>query len=304
MAEGQRPPVCDYEQSDYPQAFWGGGEREYEDRAEAIALGRLLPSAGRQLLELGAGAGRHTPRYRGFERVVLLDYSRSQLEQAQARLGVGPRYTYVVGDVYRLPFSPATFDAATMIRALHHMAEPQRALAQVAATLEPGASFVLEYANKRNLKAVLRWLVGRQRWNPFHSDPIEFAELNFNFQPAAVERWLRQVGFQRQRRLAVSSFRLPLFKRAVPLKLLLTLESLVQQPGGWWPLSPSVFLQARFVGEEDAARPQTFWRCPACATDGLVERSGGLRCRACGRLWAYRNGIYDFKEPLEGPPAD
>ena len=81
------PPVCDYEGSDYQTSFWDKGGREYEDRTEAIALKRLLPKSGRLLLELGAGAGRNTPRYLGFDRVVLLDYSRTQLEQAQQRLG-------------------------------------------------------------------------------------------------------------------------------------------------------------------------------------------------------------------------
>ena len=72
------PPVCDYEGSDYQQSFWEQGGREYEDRAEAIALKRMLPGNGRLMLELGAGAGRNTPRYAGFDRIVLLDYSTTQ----------------------------------------------------------------------------------------------------------------------------------------------------------------------------------------------------------------------------------
>src|SRR5512142_3417053 len=99
-----RPPVCDYEGSDYQSTFWERGEREYEDGAEAVALRRLLPKSGRLLLELGAGAGRNTPRYVGFERIVLVDYSRTQLQQAQRRLGDSAQYIYVAADVYRLPF--------------------------------------------------------------------------------------------------------------------------------------------------------------------------------------------------------
>ena len=91
MPAEKRPPVCDYEGSDYQTRFWEAGGREYEDRCEAIALKRLLPKSGKLLLELGAGAGRNTPRYNGFERVVLLDYSRPQLKQAQARLGASSR---------------------------------------------------------------------------------------------------------------------------------------------------------------------------------------------------------------------
>ena len=82
------PPVCDYEGSDYQTSFWDQGGREYEDRAEAIALKTAATRAADSLLlELGAGAGRNTPRYTGYERIVLLDYSRTQLQQARARLG-------------------------------------------------------------------------------------------------------------------------------------------------------------------------------------------------------------------------
>ncbi len=57
-----RPPVCDYEGSDYQSSFWEQGDRRYEDQVEAIALRRLLPPGGKLLLEVGAGAGRNTPR--------------------------------------------------------------------------------------------------------------------------------------------------------------------------------------------------------------------------------------------------
>ncbi|MCH7662312.1 MAG: class I SAM-dependent methyltransferase [Chloroflexi bacterium] len=112
-----RPPVCDYEGSVYQASFWDQGGRQYEDAVEAIALKRLLPKSGNLLLEIGAGAGRNTPRYRGYDRIVLLDFSRTQLQQARARLGNSRRYIYVAADVYKMPFVAGLFDAATMIRA-------------------------------------------------------------------------------------------------------------------------------------------------------------------------------------------
>jgi len=105
------PPICNYEGSDYQASFWEKGGRAYEDAAEGVALRRLLPAKGRLLLELGAGAGRNTPRYQGFERVALLDYSRTQLEQARQRLGIEKRYLYVAANIYHLPFAPGLFDA-------------------------------------------------------------------------------------------------------------------------------------------------------------------------------------------------
>jgi ubiquinone/menaquinone biosynthesis C-methylase UbiE len=238
------PPICDYEGSDYQERFWDRGGRDYEDRVEAVALRRLLPSGEGNLLEVGAGAGRHSSRYAGFTQIVLLDHSRTQLQQARARLGHDGRYCFVVGDVYRLPFGAQAFRAATMIRTLHHMARPQAALAQCRRVLMTGAPFVLEYANKTNLKAIARWITRRQAWNPFDQAPVEFARLNFDFHPAAVRAWLRASGFRITRTLTVSHFRLGLLKRIVPLTFLVWLDSIAQWTGALWQLSPSVFVRA------------------------------------------------------------
>ena len=239
------PPVCDYEGSDYQRSFWDEGGRGYEDRAEAIALRRLLPASGRLLLEVGAGAGRNTGRYGGFRQVVLLDYSVTQLRQARQRVGAAPRYVLVAADVYDLPFRAGAFDAATMIRTLHHMADPRRALAQVGRVLGPEATFILEFANKLNLKAVVRYLAGRQASSPFALEPVEFAALNFDFHPRAVRQWLGEVGFKIERTLTVSHFRVGWLKRLFPAQILAALDGLMQPTGAFWQLTPSVFLRAR-----------------------------------------------------------
>jgi ubiquinone/menaquinone biosynthesis C-methylase UbiE len=242
--EEERERICDYEGSDYQKAFWDRGEREYEDRVEAIALVRLMPHSGERLLEVGAGAGRNTPRYRGFRRIILVDFARSQLELARERLGESNRYLYVVADAYHLPFAPEAFDAATMIRTLHHMVDPVAAVGAIRRTLRERAVFILEFANKRNLKAILRYLIGRQDWNPFHLEPVEFAALNFNFHPRAVGKWLVEAGFEIQRQLTVSHFRVSWLKKALPLAALVAMDSVLQWTGKWWQLTPSVFIRA------------------------------------------------------------
>lgn len=292
------PPVCDYEGSDYQAFFWGGGMREYEDRAEAIALKRLLPKSGRLLLELGAGAGRNTPRYTGFERVVLLDYSRSQLQQAQSHLGRSLRFTYVAADIYRLPFVDGLFDAATMIRTLHHMADAPQALRQVRNAMQPGGVFILEYANKHNLKAILRYVLKRQAWSPFTLEPVEFEELNFDFHPRSVRGWLKNCDFTLQRQLTVSHFRMGWMKRIFPPAFLAALDSLASLSGDCWQLSPSVFTRSQASADGQPPAEGAFFKCPACADPGLLEQSDHLACPGCGRKWAVRDGIYDFKEAI------
>lgn len=291
---GKTPPICSYEGSDYQTAFWDAGERAYEDQAEAVALRRLLAPGGKLLLEVGAGAGRNTPRYANFDRVVVSDYSLTQLQQAQARLGRSERYIYVAADVYRLPFVAGLFDASTMIRVLHHMADPQRALQQVRRVLQPGAVFILEYANKQNLKAILRYALRQQTWNPFSYEPVEFAELNYDFHPQAVRSWLKDSGFQLQRQLSVSHFRMSLFKRLVPLRLLVGMDALASLTGDWWQLSPSVFTRSLAAGDTAVAAPGAFFACPDC--HGELEVGGeALQCPVCARVWQVRDGIYDFR---------
>ena len=290
------PPICNYEGSDYQASFWERGGRAYEDAVEAIALRRLLPGSGKLMLELGAGAGRNTPRYQAFERVALVDYSRTQLEQAQQRLGAGDRYIYVAADIYHLPFAGGLFDAATMIRTLHHMADAPQALKQARRALQPGAVFILEYANKQNVKAILRYLLHRQAWSPFTTEPVEFAELNFDFHPRAVRGWLKEAGFILQRQLTVSHYRIELLKRLVPLGLLVWMDSIAQLSGDWWQITPSVFARAQADEQAFESQPGAFFACPSCGA-GLPEAHQDLVCPSCGRTWPYTRGIYDFRLP-------
>jgi ubiquinone/menaquinone biosynthesis C-methylase UbiE len=300
------PPVCDYEGSDYQTSFWDQGRREYEDRTEAIALKRLLPKSGRLLLELGAGAGRNTPRYLGFDRIVLLDYSRTQLEQAQQRLGKSDKYIYVAADVYRLPFVEDLFDAATMIRTLHHMADAPKALGQVKNVLGSGGVFILEFASKLHLKAIFRYLLGRQKWSPFTPEPVEFVKLNFDFHPKAVKNWLKDLGFKIEKTLTLSHFRIGLLKRFVPMGVLVFLDSISQWTGAFWQLSPSVFMRVKIEdGKKQEKIPDKvslFFKCPDCSHSPLIERKDCLECSNCQKKWGFKDGIFDFREPvIDGP---
>jgi ubiquinone/menaquinone biosynthesis C-methylase UbiE len=290
----ETPPVCSYEGSDYQTSFWEKGGRAYEDACEATALQRLLPKTGSHLLELGAGAGRNTARYTGYEKITLLDYSCTQLEQARAKLGDSPRYCYIAADIYHLPFVPGVFDGATMIRTLHHMKDAPLALAQVEHCLQPGATFILEYANKRNIKSILRYWLGRQKWSPFSLEPVEYLELNFDFHPASIRKWMKDLGFTVLRTLTVSHFRTGFFKRVFPVKLLAWMDSAASLTGNWWQLSPSVFLLTQADENGVKAAEGTFFACPACG-EPLEDTPPILKCGRCQHEYPVKDGIYDFR---------
>jgi SAM-dependent methyltransferase len=225
-----------------------------------------------------------------------MDYSLTQMQQAQARLGRSERYIYVAADVYRLPFVDGLFDAATMIRVLHHIAEPPQALTQIRRVLQSDATFILEFANKKNLKAILRYLLRWQEWNPFTLDAVEFVPLNFDFHPQSVRDWLQGANFDLQRQLTVSHFRMGAIKRIVPTKLLVALDSVAQLTGDWWQLTPSVFTSSQAVGESPFAADDGFFRCPCCNQPLTNEGAEELVCAGCGKHWPIVDGIYDFRD--------
>ncbi len=280
-----------------PAALLGARGRAYEDLAERIALRKLLPPAGRRLVEFGAAFGRLADLYDGYEQVLLLDYSRSLLRQAQARLGVGGRFIYVAANLYKLPLAAGVVDTAVMVRVMHHLADVPAALAQIRRTVAPGGAFVAEYASKRHLKSIARYALRRQDWSPYDPAPYEFVSLNFDFHPAWMSEQLQAAGFRIDRELAVSHFRQPLLKRLVPASTLAALDGAVQQVGARWKLAPSVFVRCTVPGASPANLPAELFQCPRCAGE-LAPAKDSLDCSACGRRWSTQDGLYDFKEPL------
>jgi SAM-dependent methyltransferase len=291
------PAVIDYEGSDYQERFWEHGGREYEDLVERIALRKLLPPSGRRLVEFGAAFGRLADLYDGYEQVILLDYSRSLLRQAQAQLGVGGRIRYVAANLYKLPLADGVVDTAVMVRVMHHLADVPAALAQIRRAVAPGGAFIAEYASKRHLKAIARFALRRQDWSPFDPEPYEFVPLNFDFHPAWMTERLVQAGFNIERELAVSHFRLPLLKRLAPAHALAAADGAVQGIGALWKLTPSVFVRCAAPGVSPTSLPTELFQCPECA-GRLAAAVDSLDCGACGRQWSTHDGLYDFKEPL------
>ena len=287
------PDICNYENSPWRTEFWRG--RDYEDRAERIALARMLPPRGARLCEIGAGFGRLADFYRGYERVILLDYSRSMLRDAVERLRGDPRFVFVAADLYNLPLADNALDTAVTVRVLHHVADIPRAFAEIARVVRPQGTYLAEFANKRHLKAILRYALTRRAPNPFALEPYEFVKLNFDFHPRYIAESLRAVNFVVQDKRAVSTFRVALLKRIVPARFLAALDGLLQHPTSNLQISPSIFLRAESRKPGAPALNASLWRCPACGSTDIAESRDALACRACARVYPVADGIIDFK---------
>jgi SAM-dependent methyltransferase len=261
------------------------------------------PLTGRTLIDIGAGFGRLADEYDAYERIVLFDYSRSLLREAQAHLAGDPRFYFVAGNWYEMPFVSGLFDTLVQIRTIHHAADVPALFRQLARIARPGGHYILEFANKHNLKAMLRYRLGRQDWSPFIPEPVEFAEMNFDFHPRWMRRHLQEAGFLPGRTLSVSHFRLPLLKKIVPTALLAGFDSLLQGSGRWLQVAPSVFIHSLAPHINPPAPPGAFFACPHCQTPLETVKEEHLICSnpACGRAWSFAGGLYDFKEQANLP---
>ncbi len=240
--------ICDYSDTDYA-AFWTG--RIYEDAVERSALRRLTRPISGICLEIGAGYGRLVNEYAGrCGRVVLTDYAENLLDQARRRvrqLGLEQVECRKV-NLYELDREGWMFDSAVCVRVLHHVESVPDFFRQVNLVLYDGGYFIFEYANKRNLLEICRWLFRRPNLAPFDHRPSPRKDnIYYNFHPAYIRETLRQNGFAIEEELSVSLFRCKFLKRVFAHKVLAALEAPLQRLLGPLHLSPSVFVRARKV---------------------------------------------------------
>ncbi|MEZ4613845.1 MAG: methyltransferase domain-containing protein, partial [Caldilineaceae bacterium] len=220
--------------------------------------------------------------------------------------GHDPRFVFVAGNVYSLPLASGILDTLVMVRVMHHLADVDAALAQLQRVLHNRSVAVLEYANKRNLKALMRWALRRQSWSPLDRAPVEFVDLNFDFHPAWMTARLAAAGLAPRKQYAVSHFRLPLLKDRVPARQLAAIDQRLFGVGGVYPLAPSVFVQVQpqtaGARRDVATTPDgvaDLLRCPNCGADGLMRVADDIvACSTCGCHYGRHGSVWDMKEHL------
>lgn len=220
--------------------------REYENVAEQIAMRKLLPSKGKNIIDIGGGFGRLTPTYQKlFSDYTLLDLSSKILEQGRIHTkSLGIDIKTIEGSVYDLQkLTKEKYDCVLMVRVAHHLSDLTKAFRNIHSVLSPDGIFILEFANKINLKSVVK----NFRKDKFFSlDPISMASKNvnfYNFHPVYVENALYKAGFDVKDKLSVSNFRSPKLKKIFPTKILVDVESVVQKPLATINFGPSIFLK-------------------------------------------------------------
>lgn len=240
-----------YDSYDYPR-YWLG--REYEDLAERIALKKFfaaIPKKG-TLIDIGGGFGRLANLYaKNFKKCLLLDSSEKLLKIAKTRLKRFKNIEFKKGKAQKLPVGNEKFDVALLIRVSHHLPRLEKAIKEIHRVLKPEGYFILEFANKIHIKSTIKALLKGNFGYLLSHVPENISTrkgvIFLNYHPNHVKSLLLTSGFEVKQTLSVSNFRHPLFKKLIPLPILLSLESHFSLLTSHFSLffGPSIFILAQ-----------------------------------------------------------
>jgi ubiquinone/menaquinone biosynthesis C-methylase UbiE len=247
-----------YDTYDYP-SYWQN--RDYEHESEVIAIREFLKSIAKieKIIEVGAGYGRLTPQYSyRAKRIVLVDPSQKLLNVARERLKT-KNISFIKGTVQELPenFKRHEFDVAIMVRVMHHITDPDMAIAALSEILRPGGYLILEFANKNHGKALFSNILKGNFTYPidiFPTDKKTTKNANnktipfLNYHPDVIYETLRKNRFRILKRRSVSNIRSTYLKKHIPLPVLLSLEKILQKNLASAHFGPSIFVLARKRG--------------------------------------------------------
>jgi len=136
----------------YEWKHFGGPREEWQQNfADYMRPHAPESLAGREVLDVGAGSGRHSfHAARAGAQVIAVDLGASI---DVARHNLPPSVLTVQADAEALPFAPESFDLVMSIGVLHHLPDPDRALRSI-----------VRYARPAGHVHVYVYWVPEQRW--------------------------------------------------------------------------------------------------------------------------------------------
>ena len=210
--------ISDYNGYDYKKEFWEDVDREYEDQADRMAIRKLLPKRMEKFADIGGGYGRLANEYlKRAHRVIIFDYSKSELKQAKEIYG--DKIETRAGDIYELPFKDGELDGLMMVRVT------------------------------RTLPKMVRYATRQSKVNPFDKSVANYKEISkdgfYNYHPKYVEEIFNKTGFKTEKVLSVSNFRSRGLKKLFGTKNLVKMEDKAQKALAPIRFAPSIYYKLR-----------------------------------------------------------
>ena len=228
--------------------FWVG--REYEHRAELIALDKLLEGRHYEVaMDYGGGYGRISSAILAHaDRLILVDPSTKQLDIAKKFLKDYHNVEYIrVDEKDRIPAEADSLDLLVMVRVSHHLPDPGPTIAEIHRSLKPGGNAIIEIANEAHFVNRMRYLrhlqavpkqpvpIGKNANGITDNTPF------VNHNPKTIERLFSQYGLKPISKLSVSNLRHHYIKEHLSVSRMLAIEKFFQGKLSVFDFGPSIF---------------------------------------------------------------
>jgi ubiquinone/menaquinone biosynthesis C-methylase UbiE len=308
-------PVVDYRDYNFRAVWTGRGDVDrFEQALFRVALDRLDL---RRTLEIGTGFGRLTPQILGRRgEYVGVDYDLGGLGETREsvlKFGLQNAHSaWLAANAYHLPFGSGSFSSACMVRVHHHLANPARAIKEIARVLVPGGTALITYSDRTWTRSLVHDLglalrradVANDRRLLFaregHLQVREMPTRQFMTTPAQFAKDLSAAGLD-----PVCSYggADTTAARLMPLRL-----------GVWggrlWPGAPVFSARWVVVRKRGAPNPLRTWNeiiaCPRCTAPGPAldgEPTSPVSCPHCGFLYRWEHDLLDARDVVDPNPA-
>ncbi|MCL4392665.1 methyltransferase domain-containing protein [Patescibacteria group bacterium] len=285
--------VQDYDSNleyDY-RKYWK--DREYENQSERNVISKLLKN-DYSFIDIGGGYGRLTDLYQDkYKYSILFDYSLSNLKKAENKEDVFK----VCGDIYNMPFKDGTISSGMLVRVLHHIENPEKAISEISRVISD--SFILEFANKNHILSRVKHFKDRDFKKqdiykiPHRNDSQGFMDdqIFLNFSPSYIFSTLEKNNFLVKKTISASNFRHKYFKKLFSVKSLVFLDNTFKLFFSKIYFGPSIFLllEKKNKNVKKEYSIEDILRCPKC-----IEDIKNGKCVKCKKNYL-EDGIYNFK---------
>jgi ubiquinone/menaquinone biosynthesis C-methylase UbiE len=245
-----------YDTYDYPN-YWIG--RRYEHYSEEMAIKAFLERIDKidNILDIGAGFGRLTPTYiYRAKKIILSDPSARLLKIARSTFP-DKKVKLIHSNLENLPskLKSRSIDLCFLIRVLHHIKNPEKAFMVISKLLKKNGYLILEFPNKKHLKATITQFLRGNFTFPLDIFPKDLTSENSksclpfnNYHPDIIKELLEKNGFKILETRSVSNVRSSFVKKIFATDTLLFLEKFLQKPLTQVNFGPSIFILAQKRG--------------------------------------------------------